>query len=824
MAPLLDKLRRRWGKHLHERLTSFQQFTESSWKSTTQSGEFREDGGNEGSGYPSAEDGPASANNRPVFSKDASTSSAQRQYSHTESWRTAVFEWSARTPLRNEVIAFGEDFPEENRLNETLDIWEKLILICSEPTLRHNFLPRLSVGQINSLRLLLLWKAGAIPIPQLLTSEDSSEFPRTEDIDLTFQALYVEEIVLALDTKPLDQRRKTAAKVFNFRRLLDAYLTACNIQAFTYHPVNKAYLALETDIRAEIQLSDLSSTIEPCWWLDRGVMKGKPYYLWDVELQQTVRTDSLEGKNASYAVVSHTWGRWRKTSSPGLNMEKHRVPWLVPENSLFPVQDLPDGLQILGRRLSVRYVWIDLLCIPQDPTSKLGKREISRQAAIFSHATTAVVWFNTTTSWDLIEDCIHWMLLNSQSINAPSEYRLQTLWKTYPLLKEKNAVLTSKLRSVNVPEFRRYRESRIEMPDEPIEKLLSHYWFSSLWTLQEAFLRPDMLLVNKEWEILTIGGKVPVALDTLFDLTEQLGDVMGPRDPPLQWLYDIFEDSRLLSNHHRHPVMILDTGCARYCEHSRSEAIMSAIGCVEWQRSALPYTAEPRSSISKSFRSPVDVYDYEFLTQVRHKYGDMFFFSMYGSRNEYFEAHKRRFPVGTILPFSIFPKQAKHESRRFLHILPNDRAHPSTRTWTILPNGSVKITEAAIIHSTPAECDQERVDNFEHFAGDDIRNISDITCFILGVSKYNRDATSVQQQSLREWMNIFCIDTQKFAVVHSSQHAQIRGFILKAIPIELGASATILAKIADFWMEYPEYNLDPALVQVPTTYVDWIVY
>ena len=47
-------------------------------------------------------------------------------------------------------------------------------------------------------------------------------------------------------------------------------------------------------------------------------------------------------------------------------------------------------------------------------------------------------------------------------------------------------------------------------------------WFSSLWTLQEICLRPDMRLCNKNWEVLAVGEheQLHVGMDDLIALSE----------------------------------------------------------------------------------------------------------------------------------------------------------------------------------------------------------------------------------------------------------------------------------------------------------------
>ena len=103
--------------------------------------------------------------------------------------------------------------------------------------------------------------------------------------------------------------------------------------------------------------SYMGSMDEPCPWLHReGNRREMPYFLWDVEQRRTVTVNEMEAR-PEYCCVNHTWGRWRKESIP-----IDGVPWLVPQYGRFEVARLPEHLQRI--RPQLRFVWIDLFCIP----------------------------------------------------------------------------------------------------------------------------------------------------------------------------------------------------------------------------------------------------------------------------------------------------------------------------------------------------------------------------------------------------------------------------------------------------------------------------
>lgn len=71
------------------------------------------------------------------------------------------------------------------------------------------------------------------------------------------------------------------------------------------------------------------------------------------------------------------------------------MPWLVPRNSIFAVEDLPAEL---ANTFEQGYIWLDLFCIPQN-RSELSMTEIARQAKILSTADAVVAWANNILDW-----------------------------------------------------------------------------------------------------------------------------------------------------------------------------------------------------------------------------------------------------------------------------------------------------------------------------------------------------------------------------------------------------------------------------------------
>ncbi|KAF7525335.1 hypothetical protein G7054_g11122 [Neopestalotiopsis clavispora] len=180
-------------------------------------------------------------------------------------------------------------------------------------------------------------------------------------------------------------------------------------------------------------------------------------------------------KNPSYNAVTYTWGRWRLPDHPVKTMPEVEaipvlgVPWDIPrvDPNIFTNTQL---LQVIQQaRLQpwhsspeVDYIWIDIACIDQRENEARAVSEIDRQVAIFSRALRVFAWTSSISSHDLGQ--IH-QGLRSFVHGTP--------------------------RATSTPDF-------LEEPSRLLVQMLSDPWFSSLWTLQEAFARPDAVFVSQQ--------------------------------------------------------------------------------------------------------------------------------------------------------------------------------------------------------------------------------------------------------------------------------------------------------------------------------------
>lgn len=155
----------------------------------------------------------------------------------------------------------------------------------------------------------------------------------------------------------------------------------------------------------------LDASIDSCHWLSNSSRAAEPpFYLWDKAARQTVRTCDLTSV-PEYLAVSHTWGRWRTDA-----ISMHGVPWPVPGCGKFDVQSLPDMLASMP--FPEKYVWMDLLCIPQSGDDVRTKLEITHQAAIFRSASASIAWLPSVPDWEGLQYAIELIALQCFSVDS----------------------------------------------------------------------------------------------------------------------------------------------------------------------------------------------------------------------------------------------------------------------------------------------------------------------------------------------------------------------------------------------------------------------
>ena len=483
--------------------------------------------------------------------------------------------------------------------------------------------------------------------------------------------------------------------------------------------------------------------IDYCPWLTKDSSRsGFPRYLWHVPSKKTVDTIHLP-RRVKYTCISHTWGRWRQEE----RIRIPEVPWRVPLNARFDVVGLPDTFYKLKDRFATEYIWIDLFCIPQqadDPQFALiSTNEIARQAAIFQNATVCIAWLNYVTHW-VAEYCsIGWLsgkyaVLGSQPGMCMADSLIEAA--------EHGCNLPLQLTALSKPIFGypKWRRKLLEDHDRLRKwwrgvRKVSHYyhfepsdWFSGVWTLQEAYLRPNMVLANKDWFVLCDPAGEPISLEELFTLshvvwslgsygTQVIGNFLlkghGVEDAPMDDLMQIHVKSgfrakcppgprqleALIAKTHlftrstgsRIDPLIQANG--RFCtagRRGRAEAIMSSLGITDW------FNSKPHVETNDLV---LEMYPLEFLREATSKIGPDFYLASNESPSPWviFDPFTRL--AGTMLPFGR-ARDSRYRMRSLTErgTVPcgnADNLHPSVTSWQIQRNGSVRIHQAAILAS-----------------------------------------------------------------------------------------------------------------------------
>lgn len=441
--------------------------------------------------------------------------------------------------------------------------------------------------------------------------------------------------------------------------------------------------------------------IEACPWIKKNDMDTEdlPFYLWDAVKMKTVKSSSLDMSSyPTYTAISHTWGRW-VTAQP---IDVDGVPWKVPQNKKFPVRDLPTLLQSVPG--GSPYIWLDLVCIPQNGSLR-GAKEISRQARIFNAARYVIAWQNEVESFDGLQSILEWKSLHLLTLTDENENRriagIERAWSN----------MAGKQSGLLQP-----RSGKLEWANMALNP-----WYTSLWTLQEVSLRPDLWLCSKDWEFLSLDGTTPlpfsgfVAIDEIF--WQQNPDKRQyPLHPEaeLQSHVCLFElgywrfETGLSKILGLDRVSLFTLGDRRECKERRGEAIMAALGVTAWYDNAVRKTEQEGGSAEELFAQTerdlvLKKYPFNLVEELSAKVpGD--FFASFIRVNFDAKGGDILFPSpGSMLPFSDTKSYYQPAGGfRINNFQIPARTHESVRKWRITPTGQVRICEAFIIYSNVA--------------------------------------------------------------------------------------------------------------------------
>ncbi|KAL4906229.1 hypothetical protein BDW74DRAFT_151543 [Aspergillus multicolor] len=427
------------------------------------------------------------------------------------------------------------------------------------------------------------------------------------------------------------------------------------------------------------------------------------------------------------------------------------VPWRVPKITRYDVTQPPQMLIDVG--FSERYVWIDLLCIPQemsdDEQAKICMSELPRQLEIFRNASTAVIWLNDITNWDNTEKIISWFGLKilAEFPKGLIKYQLRDGFDIENAVNAAAALASNPCDLVIV--------TGIEGEDENNVRKRPAAWFTSLWTLQETMIRPDMILLDKDWRPLLAGGKLTIILDNLRWLiwgTPSLGN--NPEGAEM--LLKLFGDQGLAAISSNNRLEPLIWGRHRVSTSLKAPAIMSAIGAPNWFRGR---TLQQFQSAEEAKDLVLGCYPLDFV-EVRSLSGASFFSCSHRAATVVMDDLSEDgiapgYPLqGTMLPFMPVPEGINvsiHEPADFDDVVD----HPSVQGWRVNLDGSTFLPTVAIVASNSIK----------------LQKPCQLTCYIAGNDPIRTSSRylACERVLLEEWMHRLRGRPMQFALCYHRQ-------------------------------------------------------
>lgn len=472
---------------------------------------------------------------------------------------------------------------------------------------------------------------------------------------------------------------------------------------------------------------DLACIPDPCFWLQDEATDptgGMPHYLWDIEQERTVETQSLDPLKISYAIVSYSWGRWRKAGN-GTTMSG--VPWWrIPENTRFDVTSLPGVFKRFGLKES--YIWFDIFCIPQDVSTderlaRICQVELARQASIFRRAGTALAWFNDISDWTDLRLNLEYNALVFLRDSVSYEYSS----KRFEELERAISAVVGQTESQS-------STSGLAITSQD-GTIAPAGWLTSLWTLQETLIRPDMVFLNNNWEPLLLGAeRVPISLASMVSLTQRSGELdhayLRGRFPPTRYRnesnlgYDkevgdpnsvhalrlLIRQTGFVNFTDLSPISPIVLGRTRVCTNSRAEAIMAVCGATAWHlgRTVSQFQQDHESSGSKE-ELLCGLYPLEFIQELYTKTGSDFFLHAHTIATLRFEktpvGGNEMHPIilrGSMLPFTTTGPSESGADNGFSSHAPTSShmtPHSALQNWLIQKDGSVIMLKAGVVAS-----------------------------------------------------------------------------------------------------------------------------
>lgn len=445
--------------------------------------------------------------------------------------------------------------------------------------------------------------------------------------------------------------------------------------------------------------------------------RSPPKYLYNTILGKTVLVGEDVREDTPYTAISHSWGRTRIHQSYA---HVEGIPWRVPRNTRFTLEELKFDLSALSRSQAFSthsHVWIDLFCIPQDWEDsmwvKIMEEETQNQVETFRGADKAVIWIRQVDDWKPVEYALEFISLRmSQQLveenlekSSLTSQRLEDCIRMCNLYKDRMPLVSSvhETDSGNLP---------------PLND-----WFTSLWTLSEYWARPDMIFLDGTWTVLKASTKVDApcitagALGHLAALVSSVDlEPWSTSASAAHSLKRVLVESDIGQVEHRSRASIMLAASRRICRSARrsrrAQAIMGVSGATKWYGNGDLASTERDIVLGR--------YPASFLREVASLEGATFFavidvertgfWSIFGSRESYplypelvNELQSQNTPrvTGTLFPFySEADALGMNTPRKTLaQRLPGTTncEHMWTRSWLVNDDGTVLMSQVVVL-------------------------------------------------------------------------------------------------------------------------------
>ena len=207
-----------------------------------------------------------------------------------------------------------------------------------------------------------------------------------------------------------------------------------------------------------------------------------------------------------YNILSYTWGRWHVRDYDPMHpyIHVHGTSWAIPriDEAHFTATAFYKVVQrMMQPQQGIEWAWIDVACIDQE-NDAVKMDEVGRQASIFKKASRAFVWLSQSHSLELAD-----------AFRTIGDLACVSLGDT----------INGKHQTGACPALRQIYSSATKILEDP--------WFTSLWTLQELFMRHDALFLSKTGETITgwtlSNPNRPMFVETLLGLFHNLFEEMN---------------------------------------------------------------------------------------------------------------------------------------------------------------------------------------------------------------------------------------------------------------------------------------------------------